>query len=75
MRVEQTSERVANVAPALTTRLRWRAERRARRLDAVRVSQGIPFFRWEVARERVRVGDCAYDDRWVVVAMQNRAAP
>lgn len=68
-RIEETGERVG--APELVTRFRWRAERRRRRLEATR---RVPFYRWEVVRERVKVS-CVYADRWAVVAMQNRIAP
>lgn len=57
----ETDERVVAIAPDLSTRFRWRAEHRARRLNAQRL---VPFYRWEVHTE---------GDRFAVVAMQNQA--
>jgi hypothetical protein len=56
----ETNARVA-VAPDLVTRFRWRAERRARDLNA---QLRVPFYRWAVRRE---------GGRWAVVALQNVA--
>lgn len=61
--VAKTDARVAGIAPDLRTRFRGRADRRAAKLNARR---RVPFYRWEVARER---------GRWVVVALQNIARP
>lgn len=59
------------IEPDLVTLFRWRAERRCLRRNEQRLA---PTYHWEVVRERVKVG-CVYDDRWVVVAMQNRLEP
>lgn len=57
----ETNERVAGISVDLRSRFRWRAERRARKLNTLRI---VPFFRWEVQRE---------SGRYAVVAMQNVA--
>lgn len=59
--VVETDVRVPHAHPDLVTRFRWRAERRARRMNAARI---FPSYRMEVVRER---------GRWHVVAFQNRA--
>jgi hypothetical protein len=46
--VRETSDRVKNIAPDLCSRFRWRAERRARKLNATR---RFPSYRWEVVEE------------------------
>jgi hypothetical protein len=58
----ETNERVHGLEPDLLTRFRWRADRRARKLDAQR---SFPFYRHEVQR---------LDGRWAVVVMQNVAS-
>lgn len=63
--IVETPERVAGIEPALVTVFRWRADRRARRLNKQR---RVPFYRWEV--ESVVYGGYRL---WGVVAMQNRA--
>lgn len=50
---------VGNGEPVLVTYFRWRAERRARRLNAVRYADS---YRWEVVNS---------GRRYAVVAMQN----
>jgi hypothetical protein len=62
--VRETGERVQGIEPDLTTRFRWRAERRARKLnEGWRI---VPSYRWEAMHA---------DGRWHVVAMQNVAVP
>jgi hypothetical protein len=56
----ETDERLA-IDPAFTTRFRGRAERKAAKLNSIRV---FPSYRYEVVRER---------GRYLVVAMQNIA--
>lgn len=58
----ETNERVDGIDPDLTTRLRWRAERRKRKLNRLR---SVPFYRWEVVPTNLH--------RWQVVAFQNVA--
>ena len=58
---QETPDRVKGIKPDLRTRIRARAERRARTLNAQRI---IPSYRWEVVEE---------DGRYVVVAFQNVA--
>ena len=59
--IEETDARVGDGRPELVTRFWGRAERRARKLNALRV---VPFYRYEIVRE---------NGRWAVVAMQNVA--
>lgn len=60
-RVVETNARVANIEPALVTRLHWRAKRAWRKENEHRL---VPFYRWEILKE---------DGKWKVVAMQNEA--
>lgn len=62
----ESEDRVAHVQPALRTRFRHRAVRRARKLNALLVARRLPFYRWAVRPDR---------GRWVVVALQNYAVP
>lgn len=62
-RTVKTNERVVGVDPELTTRFRWWAERRCRRLNAERL---VDFYRYEVH---------PLGKKWEVVAMQNRVEP
>lgn len=59
--VRKTNDRVRNIAPALRTRFRWRATRRARKLNT---KIRFPSYRWEVLEIR---------GRFLVVAIQNIA--
>lgn len=62
--VQELNERVLDVKPELLTRFRWRADRRCRKMNALR---GVPFYRYEVHNW--------LDGRWAVVAMQNMLVP
>jgi hypothetical protein len=59
--VVETDERVANSGPAFSTRFRWRAEARARKLNGYR---WVNSYRWAVVRD---------SGRFHVVAFQNLA--
>lgn len=57
----ETAQLVGDGRPALVTRSRRRAERRARKLNSYRL---VPFYRWEAVLE---------DGRWRVLPFQNVA--
>jgi hypothetical protein len=57
------TDQLVPVGPALVTRFRWRADRRARRRNEERLA---PTYRWGVVRNL---------GRWEVVAFQNVARP
>jgi hypothetical protein len=61
--IVETTDLVANVAPALVTRLRWRARRRAAKLNARRT---LLSYRYEVVHD---------GRKYSVVAFQNVAFP
>jgi hypothetical protein len=60
----ETNQRVKNIDPDLITRFRWRADRRASKLNSF---VKFPSYRWEVVDW--------LDGRWAVVALQNIAVP
>ena len=60
----ELNERVQNVEPELITRFKFWADRRCKRLNAMR---GVPFYRYEVHDW--------LDGRWAVLAMQNQLVP
>lgn len=62
----ESLDRVGDGEPALVTRSRWRAERRARRLNAARYAAT---YRWEVVCQANPRSPLPR--RWAVVAMQN----
>lgn len=57
------TDQLVPVEPALVTRFRWRADRRARKRNAERLE---PTYRWGVVRNL---------RRWEVLAFQNVARP
>jgi hypothetical protein len=60
--VVELDDRVPNVPPELITRFKWRADKRCRRMNALRE---VPFYRYEVQEW--------HNSRWAVVVMQNLA--
>jgi len=63
-RTEELNQRVVGVEPDMFTRFKWRAERRAEKLNSQRV---IKSYRYEVVDW--------LNGKWAVVAMQNQLVP
>lgn len=72
MPIYESDEPVEGMGPDLVTRFRWRAERRARNLNARRL---VPFYRYEVRRAHDMRHGKPTRWRWIVQAYQNLAAP
>lgn len=62
-RVIESSDQVMGISPDLSTRFRWRAERRARSLNRNRL---IHSYHWRAKRR---------GSRWLVVPYQNYLVP